>query len=92
MRPVNIHTGGTCRGNPGPGRSAASIQSQSGDHFLSGGKPRTTNGRMEFMALTGGVRAVSNAPKPHGWQGYPGHRPFRPQYAVDAFNEKRVSG
>ncbi len=91
MHPVNIHTGGSCRGNPGPGRSAASIQSQSGDHFLtlSGGKPRR---HQRPHGAHGGHQGHGGRQLRPRLEGSPGHRPFRPQYAVDAFNEKRVSG
>ena len=51
MKHVEIHTDGSCLGNPGPGGWAAVLRS--GDHRreISGGFAPTTNNRMEIIAV-----------------------------------------
>ena len=52
---ITIHTDGECDGNPGPGGWAALLRY--GDHVreLTGGKPATTNNRMELQAAISGL-------------------------------------
>jgi ribonuclease HI len=58
---VQIYTDGACRGNPGPGGWAATLEL--GEHLreLSGAEAQTTNNRME---LTGVIRALETLKRP----------------------------
>lgn len=61
MSIVEIYTDGACRGNPGPGGWAATLQS--GEHLreLSGAEAATTNNRMELTAV---IRALEALKRP----------------------------
>ncbi len=61
MSVVEIYTDGACRGNPGPGGWAATLQS--GEHLreLSGAEADTTNNRMELTAV---IRALEALKRP----------------------------
>lgn len=48
---VEIYTDGACSGNPGPGGWAAVLRYQGNQKEISGGEARTTNQRMEIMAV-----------------------------------------
>ena len=48
---VVIYTDGSCLGNPGPGGYGAVLDYQGREKELSGGFRRTTNNRMELMAV-----------------------------------------
>lgn len=50
MKKVVIHTDGGCRGNPGPGGWAATLDYGGHHREISGGAPATTNNRMELQA------------------------------------------
>ena len=56
--PIELYTDGSSRGNPGPGGYGVVLRS--GKHYkeLSGGEPRTTNNRMELMAVIVGLEAL----------------------------------
>ncbi len=56
---VEVYSDGACRGNPGPGGWAATLQY--GDHFreLSGAEAATTNNRMELMAVISALEALT---------------------------------
>jgi len=58
---VVLYTDGACKGNPGPGGWAFILQHpQSGktfEHF--GGKPDTTNNRMELLAVIEGLKTLT---------------------------------
>jgi len=58
---VEIYTDGACRGNPGPGGWAATLQS--GEHLreISGAEAGTTNNRMELTAV---IRALEALKRP----------------------------
>jgi ribonuclease HI len=58
---IEIYTDGACRGNPGPGGWAATLQS--GEHLreLSGAEADTTNNRMELTAV---IRALEALKRP----------------------------
>ena len=60
MKKVIIHTDGSCLGNPGPGGWAAILQLEGTDHRreLAGGHARTTNNRMEILAVLEALRAL----------------------------------
>jgi len=48
---IEVHSDGSCLGNPGPGGYAAIIQGPKGEVELVGGDPDTTNNRMEMKAI-----------------------------------------
>ena len=50
-RHVTIHTDGSCLGNPGPGGYGAILEHNGHEKELSGGFRRTTNNRMEILAV-----------------------------------------
>ena len=60
MKKVIIHTDGSCLGNPGPGGWAAILQLEGTDHRkeLAGGHARTTNNRMEILAVLEALSAL----------------------------------
>ena len=51
MRTVTIYTDGACSGNPGPGGWGAILSYKGAEKELSGGAARTTNNRMELLAV-----------------------------------------
>ena len=55
---IEIYTDGACRGNPGPGGWAATLQL--GAHFreISGAEAATTNNRMELTAVIEALAAL----------------------------------
>jgi len=61
MKRVTIHTDGACRGNPGPGGWAATLDCGTHHRELSGGAPATTNNRMELQAA---IAALSSLKEP----------------------------
>ena len=58
---VTIHTDGSCLGNPGPGGYAAILEFQGQEKELSGGFQRTTNNRMEILAVIVGLEALTES-------------------------------
>ncbi len=58
MKEVDIYTDGACQGNPGPGGYGVVLLW--GEHCkeLSGGYRRTTNNRMELLAVIEGLAAL----------------------------------
>lgn len=63
MTSVEIYTDGACRGNPGPGGWAATLEF--GEHFreLSGADAQTTNNRMELTAVIRALEALNRPVK-----------------------------
>ena len=59
LRRVTIHTDGSCLGNPGPGGYAAILEYRAEERELSGGFRRTTNNRMEILAVIAGLEALN---------------------------------
>ena len=59
MKQVEIHTDGSCLGNPGPGGWAALMRYQGRERELAGGEAQTTNNRMELMAAIMALEALS---------------------------------
>jgi ribonuclease HI len=55
--PVVIYTDGACKGNPGPGGWGALLQYGRRERELFGGESRTTNNRMELIAV---IRALES--------------------------------
>ena len=58
LRHVNIHTDGSCLGNPGPGGYGAVLEHNGQEKELSGGYRRTTNNRMEILAVIVGLESL----------------------------------
>ena len=58
MKKVTIYTDGACSGNPGPGGYGAILQHGKNRKELSGGFRRTTNNRMELLAVIAGLEAL----------------------------------
>ncbi|NBD30896.1 MAG: ribonuclease HI [Alphaproteobacteria bacterium] len=64
MPDLYAFTDGACSGNPGPGGWGVLLQAKDGDRVvkekeLCGGEPETTNNRMELMAATEALNALS---------------------------------
>ena len=55
---VQIYTDGSARGNPGPGGFGTILRYGKHEKELSGGYRRTTNNRMELMAVIAGLEAL----------------------------------
>lgn len=56
--PITLYTDGASSGNPGPGGYGAILQCAGHEKELSGGFARTTNNRMELMAVIVGLEAI----------------------------------
>lgn len=59
MTSVIIYTDGACSGNPGPGGYGVLLQSGSHTKELAAGYRRTTNNRMELLALIKGLELLN---------------------------------
>jgi cyclic pyranopterin phosphate synthase len=55
---IDVYTDGACSGNPGRGGWAAVIVDGGGKRSLHGSEERTTNNRMEMLAVIKGLEAV----------------------------------
>ena len=58
---IEIHTDGSCDPNPGPGGWGAIIVENGATRELHGGEERSTNNRMEIMAVIKGLESVPEA-------------------------------
>ena len=58
MKKITIYTDGACSGNPGPGGYGAILQSGHNRKELSAGFRKTTNNRMELLAVIEGLQAL----------------------------------
>ncbi len=54
---VEMWTDGACKGNPGPGGWGVLMRSGGHEKTFFGGDPKTTNNRMEILAVIEGLRA-----------------------------------
>ncbi len=87
---VKIFTDGSARGNPdGPGGYGTILQYIDGkgqlhERELSGGYEKTTNNRMEMMAVIVGLEALNRPCKVTLYSDS--------QYVIKAFNEKWIDG
>lgn len=59
MPAVEIYTDGSARGNPGPGGYGAILKWGSAEKELSGGFRKTTNNRMELLAVIVALEALT---------------------------------
>ncbi|MFM7646261.1 MAG: ribonuclease HI [Sphingomonadales bacterium] len=57
-KPITIYTDGAAKGNPGPGGYGAILMSGEHQLELSQGYRRTTNNRMELMAVIAALKAL----------------------------------
>ncbi len=57
---VTIYTDGACSGNPGPGGYGTVMQYGKHRNELSGGFRKTTNNRMELLAVIEGLQALKH--------------------------------
>ena len=60
MKPVDLYTDGACSGNPGPGGCAAILVHGPHRKEITRGFRRTTNNRMELLAVLLGLRALKD--------------------------------
>jgi len=58
LKKVKIYTDGACSGNPGPGGYGTVLKYNGQEKELSGGYKRTTNNRMELMAVIVGLESL----------------------------------
>ncbi|WP_029895405.1 ribonuclease HI [Desulfohalovibrio reitneri] len=58
MKEVRVHTDGSCLGNPGPGGWCALLEYSGSEKELHGGYGRTTNNRMELLAVIEALEAL----------------------------------
>ena len=56
--PIYLYTDGAASGNPGPGGYGAVLRCGDARRELSGGFARTTNNRMELLAVIAGLEAI----------------------------------
>ena len=56
---VSIYTDGAAKGNPGPGGFGTILRFGKHEKELSGGFRKTTNNRMELMAVIAGLEALT---------------------------------
>lgn len=61
MKSIEIHTDGSCLGNPGPGGWAALLRYKGKEKELAGGEADTTNNRMELMAAIMALEALTES-------------------------------
>lgn len=61
MNPIEIYTDGACKGNPGPGGWGVLLKSGGTEKELFGGERKTTNNRMELLAV---IEALSALKRP----------------------------
>lgn len=55
---IELYTDGACSGNPGPGGYAALIIKGNEEIIIKGYQPKTTNNRMELMAVIEGLKEI----------------------------------
>lgn len=58
MKEVRVYTDGACSGNPGPGGYCAILEYRGQEKQVSGGEARTTNNRMELLAVISALEAL----------------------------------
>ena len=62
MKKIQIYTDGSSRGNPGPGGYGVILESKDYKKELSGGFKKTTNNRMELLAVIIGLESLKIKP------------------------------
>ena len=84
MKTVTIYTDGACSGNPGPGGWAAILVYGGTEKVLSGGESRTTNNRMELMAVISALQALRESCVVELWSDS--------RYVIDALEKGWAAG
>jgi len=64
MPEIKIYTDGSSRGNPGPGGFGVILMYNNHRKEISGGYRRTTNNRMELLAVITGLEAITKKELP----------------------------
>lgn len=59
MKKIEIYTDGACSGNPGPGGYGTIIKYNGHEKELSAGYKKTTNNRMELLAVIAGLESLN---------------------------------
>ena len=85
MSLIEIYTDGSSRGNPGPGGYGVVLKYKSFYKELSAGYRKTTNNRMELLAVIIGIEAIKGEGK--SIKVYSDSK-----YVIDAINKKWVFG
>ena len=62
MKKIQIYTDGSSRGNPGPGGYGVVLEADGFNKELSGGFQKTTNNRMELLAVIIGLETLKKKP------------------------------
>tara|TARA_B110000003_G_scaffold220604_1_gene220497 strand:+ start:408 stop:875 length:468 start_codon:yes stop_codon:yes gene_type:complete len=62
MKKIKIYTDGSSRGNPGPGGYGVILESNGYRKEMSAGFKKTTNNRMELLAVIVGLEELKNKP------------------------------
>ncbi len=84
LKQVEIFTDGSCLGNPGPGGYGAILRYRGREKTFSAGYTRTTNNRMELMAVIVALEALN---RPCDVEVHSDS-----QYVVNAFNKHWIDG
>lgn len=82
---IDMFTDGAAKGNPGPGGFAVILRYGKHEKEISGGYRRTTNNRMELMAVIAGLEAITK-------EGMQVTVHSDSKYVVDAIEKKWVYG
>lgn len=85
MQPVEIYTDGSARGNPGPGGYGVILKYGNKEKEISKGYRKTTNNRMELLAVIAGLEALTR-------EGMEVHIYSDSKYVVDAVEQGWVFG
>lgn len=80
MEKILIYTDGSSRGNPGPGGWGVVMKFRGREKELSGGEQRSTNNRMELMAVIQALESIKT-------DKYPIEIYSDSKYVVDAVNK-----
>lgn len=82
---IELYTDGAASGNPGPGGFGVVLKYKNHRKEISGGFKRTTNNRMELLAVILGLESITNpAIKVNVYSDS--------KYVVDAINQKWILG
>ncbi|MBL7776920.1 MAG: ribonuclease HI [Chitinophagales bacterium] len=85
MSVVELYTDGSSRGNPGPGGYGAILKYGKHEKELNGGFRKTTNNRMELLAVIKGLEALTR-------EGLTVHVFSDSKYVVEAVEKRWVWG
>ena len=77
--PIYLYTDGAASGNPGPGGFGVILRCANLEKEMSGGFRRTTNNRMELLAVITGLEAIR-------WEGATVYVTSDSKYVVDSIN------